>query len=154
MQQGKQRQWFERVMKMQMNVSLLFSHGEDNPIDTLLSIFLICMMNVSRLLRPNLLSWLLCRNTRSDEKTQCDSHMTVSHLPHANSLPVSVNIMVPSSPHFTLHMTSAILEPGLYTVTSTGWFLTYIQCGVAKGEGTKIKDDRERSNREKKKKHL
>ena len=47
----------------------------------------------------------------------------MTNLPHANSRPVSVRNIVPSTPHFTLRMTSGILEPGLHTATITGVLL-------------------------------
>ena len=51
-----------------------------------------------------------------------------SHLPQAKRRPLSVSIIVPSSPHFTLQITSAIFDPGLCTNTSTGWFLWVRVC--------------------------
>ena len=47
-------------------------------INTLLSIFLICMMNVSRLLRPNLLSWLLHTSMVHTTSWSHDSHMILT----------------------------------------------------------------------------
>ena len=108
---------------------------------TLFSIFLICMMNVSLLLRPNLLSWLLYTEYSHSFSRHAlctciqqshDRHMT--NLPHANSRPVSVRNIVPSTPHFTLRMTSGILEPGLHTATITGVLLERERGGGGGGE--------------------
>ena len=86
-------------------------------INTLFNNFFICIMKVSLLFIPILLSTLLIAKIATIMTTTCTC---ITYFPQAKTRPISVMNTVLSIPQYTSIATSSILAPGLLNTTSVG----------------------------------